>query len=212
MEDYLKDCRRSYDFSTFEAAADRKLADGTQRRLARDDSTISCSSIMSSISNCSVSSEEVTEFLEEFRMAYVSSYGADSETLTKGQLAEMFEAMDQDLMITDEMLHDLFDEIDVQRHGAIGVMEFMAQVNHRIQGRFCREVIKHGFNAIASGRPGFIRREDVKAAFWNIGRQISDEMVTRLCKDARLELTEDWVSFADFEKLTSIPLKWNECA
>ena len=60
---YLKDFRRSYEFPSFSSAADRHLADGLQSdrctigRLVRDDSSMSCSSVMSSISNGSVTSQ-----------------------------------------------------------------------------------------------------------------------------------------------------------
>eukprot|EP01006_Ploeotia_vitrea_P054768 TRINITY_DN67923_c9_g1_i1.p1 TRINITY_DN67923_c9_g1~~TRINITY_DN67923_c9_g1_i1.p1 ORF type:complete len:249 (-),score=31.72 TRINITY_DN67923_c9_g1_i1:301-1047(-) len=119
MEEYLQEQRHVYDFSAANKGS-LTAADTTGSGIFSPSSTIS-----------SVTSQDMTDFLGEFRQAYASLKQRKEGYLNKEELGEVLYILDQEP--TEEQLTEMFNEVDIERKGSVEVDDFLVFLNAKLR-------------------------------------------------------------------------------
>lgn len=123
MEEYLREQRRVFG-QNFSAACEQccpaAAAQSTETQPISPGSTLS-----------SVNSQDVGDFISEFRCAFSSLRPRKGKgLLTKDDMGEVLYFLDMDA--SEELLKELFSEIDVERRGAVDLETFLAAVGRKL--------------------------------------------------------------------------------
>jgi hypothetical protein len=124
MEQYLREQRQSV--GVFFNAADFQIPVNSSQCADADASFASPSSTLSS-----VTSQELSDFITEFRQAHCNLRPRrNNGLLTKEELAEVFFLLDQEP--SEEILNDMFNEVDAEGKGFVELESFLQVMERKL--------------------------------------------------------------------------------
>eukprot|EP00667_Euglena_gracilis_P015468 EG_transcript_16096 len=191
MEEFIKTNTNNPNFKLSSDAA-REMGRRVQER---DDS------MQSEASSFSINSVDMADFLAEFRQAYahVTRHHGTGGRLTQAELGEIIDYVA--LPTPDNMLTDMFSEIDLEKEGSVEFDVFLARMSFKVQNRFSSELLKTLFFSAAADN-NVLDAKGVWVIFRKLGFRLSEKEMGDLC--ARYAANRSVVTVDEFQRIVHV--------
>eukprot|EP01004_Peranema_trichophorum_P005182 NODE_4051_length_1238_cov_77.915695_g3479_i1.p1 GENE.NODE_4051_length_1238_cov_77.915695_g3479_i1~~NODE_4051_length_1238_cov_77.915695_g3479_i1.p1 ORF type:complete len:238 (-),score=37.03 NODE_4051_length_1238_cov_77.915695_g3479_i1:410-1123(-) len=131
MEHYLHDRRRAMNFSPADTYLSAALDPPPMSAVYPHSAASSLSGTLSSTTS-SIKSQDMADFVSEFRSVYANLPRVRAPgMLTKAELAEILFLLDQEA--TEDMLTEMFNEVDINGRGSVDFEAFLCVMASRIR-------------------------------------------------------------------------------
>ncbi|KAJ4838587.1 hypothetical protein Tsubulata_007083 [Turnera subulata] len=138
--------------------------------------------------------EQVAEFQEAFCL-----FDRDGDgRITFKELATVIRSLDHSA--TEEELHIMLNEVDVDGNGTIEFGEFLNLMARKMKENEADEELREAFKVFDKDQDGYISPNELKHVMINIGEHPTDEELEQMIRDADLD-GDGQVNFEEFVRM-----------
>ncbi|XP_020104890.1 calmodulin-like protein 8 [Ananas comosus] len=138
--------------------------------------------------------EQISEFQEAFLLFDKDGNGC----ITLEELATVIRSLGQNP--TEEELHGMIREVDVNGNGSIEFGEFLYLMAKKMKETNDEEELKEAFKVFDKDQNGFISASELSNVMINLGEKLTDEEVEQMIKEADMD-GDGQVNFEEFVKM-----------
>ncbi|XP_061970374.1 calmodulin-like protein 8 [Populus nigra] len=138
--------------------------------------------------------EQTAEFQEAFCLFDKDGDGC----ITFEELATVIKSLDDSA--TDEELHIMISEVDVDGNGTIEFGEFLNLMARKMRENDAAEELKEAFKVFDKDQDGYISPNELRHVMINLGEQLTDEELEQMIREADLD-GDGQVSYEEFVRI-----------
>ncbi|KAF4956141.1 hypothetical protein FSARC_11671 [Fusarium sarcochroum] len=138
--------------------------------------------------------KQITEYEEAFHL-----FDRDGDgQISINELGVVMRSLGQNP--SDAELHDMINEVDVNRSGAIEFLEFLAMMSHKTKEEDYEREILEAFMIFDRDEDGFISVDELRRTMSTIGENITDDELGVLIREVDIDF-DGRISYEDFVEL-----------
>ncbi|KAF9681713.1 hypothetical protein SADUNF_Sadunf05G0031300 [Salix dunnii] len=138
--------------------------------------------------------EQVADLQEAFCLFDKDGDGC----ITFEELSTVIKSLDHSA--TDEELHIMMSEADVDGNGTIEFVEFLNLMERKMRENDADEELKQAFKAFDKDQDGYISPYELRRAMINLGVQLTEEELEGMIREADLD-GDGQVNYEEFVKI-----------
>ncbi|KAI5587558.1 hypothetical protein POPTR_005G052800v4 [Populus trichocarpa] len=138
--------------------------------------------------------EQTAEFQEAFCLFDKDGDGC----ITFEELATVIKSLDDSA--TDEELHIMISEVDVDGNGTIEFGEFLNLMARKMRENDAAEELKEAFKVFDKDQDGYISPNELRHVMINLGEQLTDEELEQMIREADLD-GDGQVNYEEFVRI-----------
>ncbi|ERN01481.1 hypothetical protein AMTRI_Chr03g148140 [Amborella trichopoda] len=138
--------------------------------------------------------EQITEFKEAFCLFDKDGDGR----ITLEELKTVIVSLGQNP--TEEELHDMISEVDVNANGSIEFGEFLHLMARKMQETDAEEELLEAFKVFDKDQNGYISATELRHVMINLGEKLTDEEVAQMIREADMD-GDGQVNFEEFVRI-----------
>ncbi|XP_057783345.1 calmodulin-like protein 11 isoform X2 [Salvia miltiorrhiza] len=141
-----------------------------------------------------LNAEQIVELQEAFRLFDKDGDGC----ITIEELATVIRSLDQNP--SEEELHDMINEVDIDGNGTIEFAEFLNLMANKMKETDAEEELKEAFKVFDKDQNGYISASELRHVMINLGEKLTDEEVDQMIREADLD-GDGQVDYDEFVKM-----------
>ncbi|CAL9120876.1 unnamed protein product [Musa textilis] len=141
--------------------------------------------------------EQLTEFYETFCLFDKDGDGS----IAMEELSTVIKSLG--LKPSQEELHGMISEVDVDGNGTIEFAEFLGLMAHKVKEIDSEEELKEAFKVFDKDQNGYISEAELRNVMMSLGEKLTDEEVAQMIREADLD-GDGQVNFEDFVQMMSV--------
>ncbi|XP_042059776.1 calmodulin-2/4-like isoform X1 [Salvia splendens] len=118
--------------------------------------------------------------------------------ITIEELGTVIRSLDQNP--TEEELHDMINEVDIDGNGTIEFAEFLNLMANKMKETDAEEELKEAFKVFDTDQNGYISATELRHVMINLGEKLTDEEVEQMIREADLD-GDGQVDYDEFVKM-----------
>ncbi|XP_011032413.1 PREDICTED: calmodulin-like protein 8 [Populus euphratica] len=138
--------------------------------------------------------EQIAEFQEAFCLFDKDGDGC----ITFEELATVIKSLDDSA--TDEELHIMISEVDVDGNGTIEFGEFLNLMARKMRENDADEELKEAFKVFDKDQDGYISPNELRHVMINLGEQLTDGELEQMIREADLD-GDGQVNYEEFVRI-----------
>ncbi|KAG6775227.1 hypothetical protein NC652_013023 [Populus alba x Populus x berolinensis] len=138
--------------------------------------------------------EQTAEFQEAFCLLDKDGDGC----ITFEELAAVIKSLDDSA--TDEEIHFMISEVDVDGNGTIEFGEFLNLMARKMRENDADEELKEAFKVFDKDQDGYISPNELRHVMINLGEQLTDEELEEMIRQADLD-GDGQVNYEEFVRI-----------
>ncbi|KAG6773369.1 hypothetical protein POTOM_020643 [Populus tomentosa] len=138
--------------------------------------------------------EQTAEFQEAFCLVDKNGDGC----ITFEELAAVIKSLDDSA--TDEEIHFMISEVDVDGNGTIEFGEFLNLMARKMRENDADEELKEAFKVFDKDQDGYISPNELRHVMINLGEQLTDEELEEMIRQADLD-GDGQVNYEEFVRI-----------
>ncbi|KAK9146558.1 hypothetical protein Sjap_006461 [Stephania japonica] len=138
--------------------------------------------------------EQIVEFQEAFCLFDKDGDGC----ITIEELATVIRSLDQNP--TEQELHDMISEVDIDGNGTIEFGEFLNLMAKKMKETDAEEELKEAFKVFDKDQNGYISANELRHVMINLGEKLTDEEVEQMIREADLD-GDGQVNYEEFVRM-----------
>ncbi|CAK7340957.1 unnamed protein product [Dovyalis caffra] len=141
-----------------------------------------------------LSEKQIVEFQEAFCLFDKDGDGC----ITFEELATVIRSLDHGA--TEEELHIMISEVDVDGNGTIEFGEFLNLMARKMKENDADEELKEAFKVFDKDQDGYISPNELRHVMINLGEQLTDEELEQMIREADLD-GDGLVNYEEFVRM-----------
>ncbi|XP_068650035.1 calmodulin-like protein 11 [Aristolochia californica] len=138
------------------------------------------------------------EQTEEFQEAFCLFDKDGDGRITIDELATVIRSLGQ--TPTEEELHDMIREVDVDGNGTIEFGEFLHLMARKMKETDAEEELKEAFKVFDKDQNGYISATELRHVMISLGEKLTDEEVEQMIREADLD-GDGQVNYEEFVRM-----------
>ncbi|KAJ0006060.1 hypothetical protein Pint_36747 [Pistacia integerrima] len=138
--------------------------------------------------------EQIIEFQQVFCLLDKDGDGC----ITIEELAAAISSLDQNP--TEEELHNMINEVDMNGNGTIELGEFLNLMARKTKECEAEEELREAFKVFDKDQDGYISPNELRHVMMNLGEKLTDEEVDQMVREADLD-GDGQVNYEEFVRM-----------
>ncbi|KAI6184532.1 Calmodulin [Aphelenchoides bicaudatus] len=136
------------------------------------------------------------EQIEEFREAFELFDKNGDGRVTSEELGIVMRSLGHEP--SDQELHDIINEIDIDGNGSIELDEFVSMMSRRVNASETERELREAFQVFDKDQDGFISAFELKFVMMNLGESLTEDEIREMIREADID-GDGRVNFEEFE-------------
>jgi calmodulin len=136
--------------------------------------------------------------LKEYRDAFEMFDKDKDGYITAKELANVMRSLNQDP--SEQELHDMISEVDVDGNGKIEFEEFVTLMNRRSKETDTEEEVINAFKVFDKDGNGMISSTELRHVMTTLGDQLTDEEVDEMIREADID-GDGYINYEEFVRM-----------
>jgi calmodulin len=136
--------------------------------------------------------------LKEYRDAFEMFDKDKDGNITAKELANVMRSLNQDP--SEQELHDMISEVDVDGNGRIDFEEFVVLMNRRSKETDTEDEVINAFRVFDKEGNGMISSTELRHVMTTLGDQLTDEEVDEMIREADID-GDGYINYEEFVRM-----------